>query len=265
MSFKFSQTALKDFEKEQTCPVRWKAQWLDKHPELNKEEEDPLHVFNLGKYFETKCIGSSAYDEGVLELPKKQNGDPRVIEVRILQQVENYKKLMEEGLKDPEGNVVKLDVTDVQLRLEGETEAGTVDIRAVELSPNEGQVHYIDLKLTASITSEYGPWGNIDEVDVTQMIMYNRLAQEVMGENPQMSYLVFEHGPDMNCMWMLVDVHRPALSALQLRLDTANEIIEEYNKEGWSYYPSRKECIGCPLECDQRYSGGEFQSTRITA
>ena len=87
--FFYTQTSVKDLEKEETCPTRWKAQWLDGLIPFKTNED-----LDKGNYFEGVALGSGATDKVVSDLPRLKTGEKSVDQQRIEAQAARCKRIL---------------------------------------------------------------------------------------------------------------------------------------------------------------------------
>lgn len=246
--FKFTQTAIKDFEKVETCPFRWRSQWVEgKIPFKSNEDMDK------GKYFEQLFIGGSAKENDIItDLPRLKDGNKSVDQLRIESQVERAKRLFSPD--DPE--YLGLTITDTQLKLKDPRgREGTIDIVALD---EEGATWVIDVKLTKDLSSnrtQYS-WGNDwVELDLLQQLHYEDLYFHEYKFRPRMGLLVFDYSPSKRVEFGEIRISAKRRVEKDIRFTAAEEAFALYEKNGWIKTPNVKECEGCPLSCKERELG----------
>lgn len=242
--FFFSQTSVKDLEREETCPFRWKSQWLDRLIPFAKNED-----MDKGSYFEQAFIGAGAIEgDLVTDLPRLQNGKKSTEHQRIDSQIERAKRLFDPN--DPEFLGFKLGR--IQLKLEADTRQGTIDIEAFDL---DGAPWIIDVKLTKDLTSDrsqYG-WGNDwATMDLMQLVHYEHLYEIETGIRPRIALLVFDYSPLKRIVFGELKISDAKRAEKELRFKSAEQAVNLYNQHGWVKIPNLKECENCPLVCDMR-------------
>jgi len=253
----FSQTCVKDFEKEDTCPFRWKKQWVDKEIPFGSNE-----FMDRGKYFEQLVIGSGAIaGDDVTDLPRLKNGDKSADHQRIdLQAARAYKMLYDKDSPDYLGFTLK----SVQLELRDDNKKGTADIEAVD---RENHPWIIDLKLTSDITSDrsqYG-WGNDwSQLDLIQMTHYEDLYYNMFGVRPKMGLLVLDYSPQKRATFGEIVITESKREQKTLRFYSAEKAFQLYEERGWIKIPSLKECGSCPLNCEMRLEPSKLVKKIIT-
>lgn len=240
----FSQTAVKDFEKETTCPFRWKSQWVDRAFRLPSSED-----MERGKYFEQLFLGASAIgDEGPAEVGKLANGKKPIDILRIEAQAERAKRLFDPA--DPD--YLGLTIVGTQIKLSDGTREGTIDI---ECRDADNVPWVLDVKLTKDLTSDrtqYG-WGNDwSELDLLQQLHYEALYEFNTGIRPKMGLLVFDYSPQKRIEFGEIIITDAKRKQKELRFNSAIEAYNLYEENGWIKLPSLKECDSCPLTCDKR-------------
>lgn len=249
MSFIWTQSACKDLEKPETCPSRWKAQWIDKlfKPQMGIAAD-------YGNYFEYLCIGANAKGEALKDLPRNKDGSETAVHRRIRQQAAVFAELFDPLSKQYLGYTI----TSVQGKLSGSISGveveGTYDI----LDEASKIPTILDLKMTEDITNTrtvYG-WGNPShELDLIQQVLYQELYFQMYGVRPNMVLLVFEHGTQMRVKIIKLNISEERRRQCFERFEAASSVIEEYERVGWSYDPSEKECGGCGIssKCPKRF------------
>lgn len=246
--FTFTQSCVKDLEKEETCPFRWKSQWLDKDPRLRMESED----LAKGQYFEYLVLGATAKGvDQAIGLPLLANGSKSVDQIRIESQAERAKRMLfDTEYKDFLG----LSVLNIQLKLSNkdEDEAGTIDFTA---SDEAGDNWIIDLKLTKDLSSsrsEYG-WGNDwEDLDLVQMIHYQHLYKNELGILPRVGLFVFDYSPKKRIEFGELIISETKREQREFRFNEAKKVVNLYNENGWIKIPAINECSRCKLDCDKR-------------
>jgi hypothetical protein len=238
-NFIWTQSAVKDLEKEETCPSRWKGLWLDKLWKTKASE-----AADYGNYFEYLCIGANAKGEAIKDLPRLVNGNKSTTQKRIELQAARYKDFTDPLSK----SFLGYETIDTQVHLKGfingvETE-GTADM----LMSRDGIPVIADLKLTEdldNVRTKYG-WGNpTKDIDLIQQVLYGKLYEQMTGIVPERILLVFEHGPKMRAKLIKLSVTGDKISEMEFRITTAN---------GWTHDPSEKECGACQISsCLKRY------------
>ena len=103
---RINQSMIKDIGHDQSCPMRFRLYYLDK-----TYKNAATKAMVKGQYFEMLTLGSIAQDGSIPEIPLLKNGSKSSEHKRIDQQVENFKKKIEE-----EGIVI----VETDIKLEGQ-------------------------------------------------------------------------------------------------------------------------------------------------
>lgn len=242
-NFYISQSAVKDLEREETCPFRWKSQWIDRNPDLQFSNEHTIK----GQFFEQLVFGASAHEnKPVLDLPRLLNGEKSTDQLRIESQA---KKIKEWLCGD---NPLGLTFLKTQVELKFGNEIGTID---AILTDNDDNIWVIDLKLTKDLTSKrsvysYGnDWASMDQL---QLAHYGWLYGNVFGITPRLGLLVADYSPRELIEFGEIIIPKEKLEERSLRFQEVKSTIELYDHFGWIKTPTLKECTLCKLECDKR-------------
>jgi hypothetical protein len=249
--FFLTQTSVKDLENEQTCPWRWKEQWLEGNIPFKSNE-----LMDRGKYFEQLILGSGAISgDEVNDLPRLKNGEKSAEHQRIDAQAARAKAMLFDP-KDPE--YLGFTVVRTQLEIKKGNKKGTYDIEATD---EEKYPWVLDLKLTGDLTSDRTKysWGNNwQDLDLVQMTHYQDLYHEEFGVLPKMGLLVFDYSTQKRVMFGEIVISDEKRAEKNIRFKAAEETIDLYNKHGWVKIPNIKECESCPLQCDLRIYGSKI-------
>jgi hypothetical protein len=243
--FYLTQTSLKDLERQETCPWRWKEQWLEGTIPFKSNE-----MMDKGKYFEQLILGSGAISgDEVNDLPRLKNGEKSAEHLRIDAQAERCKRMLFDE-KDPE--YLGFSVIATQLEVKVGNRKGTYDIHAWD---QESWDWVIDLKLTSDLTSDrtqYG-WGNDwASLDLVQITHYQDLFLQKFGKRPRMGLLVMDYSTQKRAMFGEICISENKLREKENRFKMAENVIDLYKTNGWVKIPNVKECEACPLKCDMR-------------
>ncbi len=248
--FNFSQSALKDLEKPETCPYRWNSQWI------LGEFKSPSNIYmDRGRYFEYLCLGGGANpDDNLTDLPRLLNGNKGKDQIRIGEQADRFKELFDPKHKDWLG----FNIIDKQIRVTDpvKNRSGVIDFTA----SRDDNFCIIDLKLTGNLYRPGGWWGDLDAIDWIQQTHYHDLYRSENDDSfwPAPSgniddYLaVFDYSTKKNIKVIKLDITKKDIDNVHNRFDTAEKVVDLYNKHGWVKDPSVNECKNCPLDCDER-------------
>lgn len=253
MKFLFSQTSVKDLEKEETCPFRWKSQWLDGLIPFKGSE-----AMDKGSYFEYLVLGAGATIVTVKDLPRLKNGDKSIEQIRIEQQADRAKRILFDSTdKDWLGFTLKSS----QLEMRDENRKGTID---VVVTDQGGATWILDLKLTMDLTSDrtkYG-WGNDwKDLDLLQQTHYENLYMKTTasdGKPPRMGLLVMDYSTKKRVEFGEIIISDEKRSECEARFKGAEEVFNLYQTNGWVKVPNYTECEACPLSCDFRKEGSKL-------
>jgi hypothetical protein len=233
--FRFSKTSLTDLENDNTCPARWKAQHLDfLFPFV------PSVVMQKGSFFEQQCIGISVDGEDDLKWPEYEG----VQYERTLRQAEKFKQTMEEQ---------EWEMTGVQILGENDRIKGVWDIEAINAFE---QPIIADLKFTMRMQGRppYS-WARLDLMDHVQLAMYKALGKDKYGTDFDMYYYVADVTPQENVLFKKMRIKQYDIDNMYRRVDDGFDLLRWYEKEGYPFFPSQKECSKCTLECKFRDLG----------
>ncbi len=253
--FLFTQTSIKDLEKDSTCPARWKAQWLDKTIRWESNEN-----MDRGKYFEWICLGGGAVTgEDVVDLPRTTTGKKTIHQIRIEQQAERFKRMFTADSPEFIGHTI----TTAQLELSVGDRKGTIDF----VSTCDGYTWINDLKLTSDLSStrtEYG-WGHDwTRLDMLQMVHYQDLYSKIYGVVPKVGLWVFDYSSDMRIKIGEVVISDKAKDFKEVRFEAASEVMAVYQDKGWPRIPSEPECRGCNItSCTARWKPAPIERVVI--
>ena len=244
--FYLTQTALKDLEKDTTCPDRWRALWLDKEISFPSNED-----MDKGKYFEWLCLGGGAITgEDVTDLPRTTTGRKSIEQIRIEEQAARFQQLFDPSNIDFQG----FEITRSQIEMKVKDRKGTIDFECKDVKTEELWIN--DLKLTRdaeSTRSQYG-WGhNWLDLDLVQLVHYAALYEQSFGIRPRCAIWVFDYSPSKLVKFGEVVISDKAREKKELRFETAFEVIDLYKQRGWTKIPSENECKNCKLSCPVRF------------
>ena len=249
--FTISQSSLKDLERAEGCPYKWKTNWID------RIRSKPSIYMDEGSYFETKCLGSGAIKgQDVTDLPRLKSGEKSSKHKRIDEQVESFNNLI--------NNELKLKIVNSQrvIKCNHELKDGTiVELKGVTdfETVNEHEEDYVvwDLKLTGDVDTTFGPypWGDLEEFDFTQQIMYKYILERIGEKNLRMGMMVFDTSVRKGVKYFEVFPDEFDKSHLFQRIEAFVKVLNQYKEKGFTKIPSKKECKGCPIKdkCDKAY------------
>jgi hypothetical protein len=253
-NFYLTQTSVKDLEKDETCPARWKGQWLENLIRFPSNED-----MDKGKYFEYLCLGGGATTDEVTDLPRMANGRKYIDQIRIEEQAENFKRFFDPASPDFQGHTI----IDRQVLIHSDNAKGTIDFVTIDL---EGKVWINDLKLTKDASSDRSKWGWGNDwrtLDWLQMQHYKDLYKTIEVE-PNVGMWIFDYSPSKRVKFGEICISSNAIFDKEIRFNAAAEVIDMYEERGWSKLPSESECRNCTLHCDKRFKTGVIERIKIS-
>jgi len=248
--FVIGTTIIKQFSREDVCPAKLKALYVD-----DIAERTPTSSMQKGNFFETLCIGSCADGSKVIDLPRQKSKDKEtgeykkyVDQIRIEYQVEVFKQVMEAYNFEIQNAQMKLlEPIDEFLAL-----GTTIDI----LTEDQGSTLIIDLKLTKDVNSTWGDfcWGTPELMDHSQPILISWLWEQLYGEKPRFIYAVFDYKDSSDYKLIEKIVTVTDYMELEEKIRRILVSIRGYYKNGWDKIPSYANCHNCPLNtvCDKQ-------------
>lgn len=243
--FFLSQSALKDLERDTSCPAKWQATWVT--GEVTTVATDPM---NNGSYGEYLCLGSGAPGRSTMtDLPRLKNGDKSVVQLRIEEQAERFKQLFV-YTEHPDFLGFIIGKRQIALKV-GQVGGvgGVIDFDAIKLATAESWI--FDLKFTGSMPRI---WGDLNEKDFIQLTHYRDLYEFNFGILPRVGIIVFDYSPRKEIKFIELQISKQKVDEKNLRFGAAWDAINEYTKKGWTRIPNLEECSTCPLVCSKRAS-----------
>lgn len=247
---------------------------------LKDVEEIPSEAMINGNFFETLCLGSSAYGK-TLSIPAGRGGKKSITQERLEEQALNFKLVCEQhgiiiNQTDSPGapkNVQKSFSVNVEIDQFEEQEMGiAINLVTDILSPiSFGQVDYpmavIDLKLTWDRNSTYGEycWGAPEYMDHIQAYLYGFILSFPF------FYLVFDYNSKdrgFKIVPVNTNLQHPDPSKREEAMRRYRETIEiikktvqiilNHHHHGWYTNPNRNNCKNCPMvDCIDRNKNQE--------
>jgi hypothetical protein len=245
-----SQSMIKDLERKDGCPFKFYHRWYKNAIPFKSSE-----VMDYGRYFETLVIGGSGHDEGLKELPLLKSGKKSAVNLRIDEQAE-YAKGMLFDPDHPDYLGFEVTGTQVKLRDDDANYEGIADIIGERFKV--GPV-LVDLKLAGDVNATFGPypWGAPWDMDFLQQTLYSYLFQKQFGVIPENILIVFDFSANMGKKVITIKEDERTRDILFDRIDSFEEALKHYGNNGFTKFPSRKECEGCPFEdigCDTPFT-----------
>lgn len=242
MVLKISQSLIKAFGTNDYCPMKLKKVFLDKTHDLV-----PSDSMNRGVFFETLCLGSGAKGKNLTDLPRLKNGNKSTAQKRIEAQAVEFKNVL---------NAHRIGIKKTQLYMEYEFEkglfmCGEIDFTGSIWDDVDGPLAevIVDLKLTANINSDFGPyaWHTPHKMDHTQVYMYKTLYKLIYGVDAPFYYLVFDYKP--NPEYKIIKKLMGVLEQYELQelIRSTIEKINWHESKGYYTRPLESNCKNCPL------------------
>lgn len=240
---KLSQTTIKEFLKEDYCPLKTKEIYLERNV-----DSEPTLSMQKGIYFETQCIGSGVLGKKLDDLPRLKNGNKNADHQRIDMQVMEFKNVL---------NHHTITIKDTQVNMKHKVNSrlfldGTADIIGSIYDEEFGMIDeaIIDLKLTANIFSQFGDycWHFPANMDHTQAQMYSFLYEKINGIEVPFYYLVFDYKPEPGYKIIRKDIKPIDKHELKESVRSTVEKIDYHDETGWRTKPNYENCKTCPLK-----------------
>lgn len=250
--FHLSQSLLKDYES--MCPIAFSKKHFGTEQERLIFQLKESEAMRWGIYFETLVVGSGMGGKTIelTSTEKKSAFYKRVVE---------QAKLCRAYLKAMDGKMVgSQELLQASYEWQGQTIyiQGNLDIRwQYSMAQNAVKGAVIDLKSTGDLESTFGKfqWGNIDKIDVTQMIHYGLLYQLNFGEWPDTFYLVFDISNKERFTPFQVQISEWTIEDHKERAAKAyNQITESLMLDYWEPQPRFSECKSCPIRDVCKYA-----------
>jgi len=248
----FSQSLIKQFEKENYCPAKIKAMYIDK-----THESAPTLSMDKGNYFEYLCLGINAKGKQTIDLPRKRNNAKTVDQERIEYQAERFPEVLQElGIAFPKPLGRQILIT--WINEDGIKMEGTLDFVSAMNNPEYGKFEVVvfDLKLTQNLNSTFGDfcWGKPEEMDLLQAYYYPYLFKQHFKEKlsknflPPFGYVIFDYKPDPEYKLIMVEYDFDKEREIKERLRYAVEQARRCILMDWAPEPDVDECEKCPVQ-----------------
>ena len=238
-----SQSIAKSLDNDYLCPRYYYLYNL-----TGMYQEPASEAMMKGQRFEWLAVNSPNREGQIPELPKLKNGNKSTDELRIEEQAlvfkevlphYNMKVVLPEGADNPSAAVNWEHGEDVLL-------TGIFD--AVILW--DGVPAIMDLKLTGSLVSRWGPngkpgWGDYFNMDHIQAYLYMYLAEKIFKRKMRFVYALFEYGPDPKFKFLEIKdsgIHR---AEMMQRLDGARDKLLAMKEAGYPRQGHYRQCAKC--------------------
>lgn len=258
-NFKVSKSSIYDFNRKDSCKQKWFHKWVvgDLEFESNTEYQ------KKGLYFETGCLGSSAYDDDSPDMSfmKLRNGEPNAELRRIDEQVERFKSLF-----NPDSDeFLGFRIHKAQVYISDDISRGTVDF---EMYDEFDRFFLADLKYTQDVNSSFGDfaWGkNTNDINWTQPSLYTDLYERDKGLKPRGFFVfVFDGKPDKGVKVFDLKVSDSAKQETRREVEFLKQKTLEYLDEGEApVNPSISNCEDCKLECPFRFEKSKVEIIKV--
>jgi len=232
MKFKISQSAIKDFYKEDFCKIKWE------HIYVKGYRSRPTEAMLNGLVFEELVIGSSR-DGEVHLLPRLKNGGVSKREADLIRLSEFAKNTMKD---------LEIKLLEVQPKWETDTLIGHPDA----LITYKGELAIMDLKYTAVREDEsckWNPyaWSDLEYKDFRQALHYVEMYYQNHGQYLPFFYLVF--GKSGWVKFISIDITKSSIEDYNMLLKTFVKDLEQFEAKPIKNYSI---CRKCTIECDKR-------------
>ena len=232
MSFKISQSAIKDFYNDEVCRIKWEEMYV------NGYRNRPSAAMLDGLIFEELTIGGSRGGE-IYQLPKLKNGKPSKREMDLIKLSEFAKKTMLD---------LEIELLDVQPEWETDVLVGHPDA----LINYKGNRAIMDLKYTGVREDEsckWNPfaWSDLQYKDFRQALHYVEMYYQLSGEYVPFFYLVF--GKSGWVKFISIDITASAMDDYKMLLETFTKDLETFEAKPIKNYAI---CRKCTILCDKR-------------
>ncbi len=249
---KISQSLMKsyvDYLNEKECGLFFKANYIDKDPEAQKEPSDAMMY---GIYFEYLCTGALP-KSGIIPQPEyvykgKPNEKLSAPYERIHQSVENFKKIIDH---------YQIKILEVGLSLGNDEINGVVDIYAEW----NGEKVFIDLKYSGKIDDKWDEMGweteslHMKDSLMIQGVHYKLLAEKCLGiEDIPFYYFVFSSQDPNNIKIIKQEVDESKKQSHVVAINNILGKIQSNIQYGFLPYPSLQKCSKCPIshKCESK-------------
>jgi len=246
-NFWLSQSAVKDLERDEVCPAKWRGTWV-----TGEVISPSTEAMDNGSYGEYLCLGGGAPGrKTITDLPRLKSGDKSVTQIRIEEQAARFKELFDPNHPDFLGFVI----TNTQVELKHNGRSGVIDFDAVRvgiLHPDENWIW--DLKFTGDMARN---WGDLYDKDFLQLAHYRDLYRDAYNILPHVGIIVLDFSPKKQIKVIELQISEQRKQEKEERFMAAERVITLYEERGWTKSPSTVECGTCPLECDKRIVTGQ--------
>lgn len=199
-----------------------------------------------GNFFESLCIGGTAYGNAITDLPRKLNGEKTADQLKIEEQATNFKRLCAEyGITITDKNTQRRYRIPYEHEFKNECDVfitGVLDFEHPIWVKEEFVECVIDLKLTKSLTNTFGPhaWGNAEYNDHIQFDIYNFISKKPC------LYWVFDYSKELNQEMFMHEVDEEDFSIMHQRIRQVIIELMFCKDNEWMQEPNYNSCKDCP-------------------
>jgi hypothetical protein len=248
-TLKISQSLIKnyvDYLNGKECGLYFKANYIDKDPEAQREPSDAMRT---GIYFEYLCTGSLPKSGQIPEPDYVYKGKPNqklsAPYERVMESVENYKRIIQHyGIE-----IVDVGVT-YKAEVNGVPINGVVDI----VAKWDGELVFIDLKYSGLINDKWSESGweteslHLKDSLMIQGVHYKLLANKSLGVTDiPFYYFVFSSQDPNDIKIIKQEVDESKMQSHIVAIGNISEKLDRDIKYGFNALPSLKKCTECPI------------------
>lgn len=238
-----SQSLIKKLDDDYLCPRYY---YLYHQSGTYKEPSSESMV--KGQRFEYLAVGSKNREGQVPEMPRLKSSQKSTDEQRIEQQADVFKEVIKHygmQLLLPEGQ----DNPSVALSHEYGEDVLLTGIFDALINWN-GAPAIMDLKLTASLVSRWGPngkpgWGDFFNMDHIQAYLYIYLAEKIFKRKMRFVYALFEYGPDPKFKFIEIKDSPLRRAEMLRRVDDARQKLLDFAEADYPRQGHYLQCVKC--------------------
>ena len=237
-----SQSLIKKLDDDYLCPRYYYLYHLS-----GAYREPSSEAMVKGQRFEYLAVNSRNREGEIPEIPKLKNGQKSTDELRIEAQAEVFKEVLPhygmsivlpEGQDNPSASI--------SYRLDDVNLTGILD--AVILW--NGVPAIMDLKLTASLVSRWGPngkpgWGDYFNMDHIQAYLYMFLVEKIFKRKMRFVYALFEYGPDPKFKFLEIKDSPLRRQEMLRRVEDAKEKLRAFAAQQYPRQGHYLQCVKC--------------------
>lgn len=248
LQLRLSQSLIKNLEEGEMCP----RFYLEYHLLRLRPIAPSSQMQRMGQHFEFLTLGNASKDGNIVFAEQTSRGQKSADQKRMEEQAYRFKRVLDDyGLQVvlPEG----YDTPGITLQapLPNAPDVlfeGTWDAPLLEVATGANII--MDLKLTASLKSQYGGhgkpgWGNYMAMDHIQAIAYLWLAHTLLDTSWRFMYAIFECGPAKD--YQLIEVEASTLQTQEFlkRAHLAAHTLEQWKEQDFPEAGTPSCCRRC--------------------